>query len=222
MKLALASLLVWLLFLSFPSSPAFAGTPRSKPKCPVVLVHGYLDTAVKLQKMASFLRAAGWTVFTPTLSPSNGAVRLEELAAQLETYIEARVAKSQEVDLVGFSMGGLICRYYAQRLGGMQRTRKLITIASPHHGTLTGYASGRPGCRQMRPGSAFLADLNKDAASLGKLDFTTIWTPLDLMIVPATSSRLGIGKEVVLWLPAHPLMVLSSVGWRAVASALAE
>lgn len=189
---------------------------------PVVLVHGYLDTSAKLQKMASFLRGSGWTVYTPTLSPSNGAATIEELATQLKSYMDAHIEPCQKIDLVGFSMGGLICRYYAQRLGGLRRVRKLVTISSPHHGTLTAYASGRPGCLEMRPNSVFLNALNRDADMLAKLDLTTVWTPLDLMIVPANSSHLGIGREIKLWLPAHPLMVLTPISWRIVASALSN
>jgi triacylglycerol lipase len=61
---------------------------------------------------------------------------------------------------------------------------------------------------QMRPGSAFLQDLNRDAVEiLSRLQFTSIWTPYDLMIVPASSSQMPVGEEIVLSVPVHRWMV---------------
>ena len=59
----------------------------------------------------------------------------------------------------------------------------------------------------MRPGSEFLEDLNRDSAMLGRIEFTTIWTPFDLMIVPADSSRLDVGRSIRVNVAAHPLMI---------------
>ena len=55
--------------------------------------------------------------------------------------------------------------------------------------------------------SYFINDLNSDVEMLKQLNFTSIWTPYDLMIVPAASSQLGIGKEITLPVLLHPLMV---------------
>jgi triacylglycerol lipase len=195
-------------------------TPPLTPERPVILVHGFVDTSIKLRPMANYLRKRGWTVYTPTLKPGNAAAGLEPLAAQLKAYTNEHCGPAQPVDLVGFSMGGLICRYYVQRLGGAPRVRHLVTISSPHHGTWMAYASGSLGARQMRPNSAFLNDLNSDTAPLKQLRFT--WTPLDLMILPPRSSRMDFGKEELIWMPAHPLMVWSPACMRAVAAALRE
>ena len=74
----------------------------------------------------------------------------------------------------------------------------------------------------MRPNSNFLNDLNSNTDALKKIRFTSIWTPLDLMILPANSSHMDFGKEELIWMPAHPLMVWSSASHRAVAAALRE
>src|SRR5215471_8000797 len=50
---------------------------------PVLLVHGFQDDAKKMQAMARALRRDGWTVLTPTLSPSGCQVGNEVLAQQL-------------------------------------------------------------------------------------------------------------------------------------------
>ena len=59
----------------------------------------------------------------------------------------------------------------------------------------------------MRPGSRFLEDLNRDVEMLDRISFTSIWTPLDLMIVPANSSRVAAGRPIRVRTLAHPLLV---------------
>jgi len=107
-------------------------------------------------------------------------------------------------------------------LGGMERVQRLITIASPHQGTKMAYLSPRPGCVQMRPGSKFLEDLNQDATMLERLNFTSIWTPWDYIIVPASSSQMPVGREVKVPVFAHAMMVRDLRSLQAVASALSE
>jgi triacylglycerol esterase/lipase EstA (alpha/beta hydrolase family) len=74
----------------------------------------------------------------------------------------------------------------------------------------------------MRPNSDFLKDLNSDVQMLKQIDFTSIWTPYDLMILPATSSQLDIGKEVTVPVVLHPLMLTDVGTLEIVAKALIE
>ncbi|MDH6059142.1 triacylglycerol lipase [Chrysosporum bergii ANA360D] len=196
-------------------------TKKPQPNS-VLLIHGIEDTGAVFNKMASYLRQLGWSVYTLDLQPNNGAVGLDILAQQLADYIINTFAPQEPIDLVGFSMGGIVSRYYIQRLGGINRIQRFITISSPHHGTLIAYASQRQGCLQMRPNSQLIQDLNTDAVMLGQLNFTSIWTPYDLMIVPANSSQMPVGKEVILSVALHPWMLTDSRTLAAVASALAE
>ena len=193
----------------------------------VLLVHGFQDDAKKMQAMARALRRDSWTVLTPTLSPSGCEVGNEVLAHQLSDFIESNVPHDKRCDLVGFSMGGIVCRYYLQRLGGISRVDRFVAISVPEHGTwwasLCPLESLRsPGATQLRPDSAFLRDLNSDAQVLDQVRFTTMWTPFDLMILPAASSRMPVGTETKLWVPFHPWMVWLPSCHRAVAAALSN
>ncbi len=174
---------------------------------PLLLIHGLTDTSYKMRKIASYLHGLGWQVHTIDLIPNNGDTRLEILAGQVVDFVSQTFAPQQQIDLIGFSMGGLVARYYIQRLDGIDRVQRFITISSPHHGTLAGYFSQRPGCVQMQPNSKFIQDLDRDVTVLARLNFTSIWTPFDLIILPPSSSQLGIGTEVMLPVLAHPLMV---------------
>lgn len=183
---------------------------KTKQQNPVLLVHGINDTGAVFDKMALYLRKRGLSVHTVNLRPNNGSEVLDKLAQQVASYIAATFAPEQPLDIVGFSMGGIVSRYYIQRLGGIDKVQQFITISSPHKGTVIAYGTWQSGVVQMRPNSDFLNDLNSDVQMLNKLNFTSIWTPYDLMIIPAESSQLGIGKEITVPVLLHPLMLTDS------------
>ncbi|GAX36454.1 esterase/lipase family protein [Nodularia sp. NIES-3585] len=195
---------------------------KNQERNSVLLVHGIGDTGAVFNTMASYLRQLGWSVYTINLVPNNGEVGLDILAQQIANYVVNTFAPEKPIDLVGFSMGGIVSRYYVQRLGGINRVQRFVTISSPHHGTVIAYGSQRHGCLQMRRNSAFIQNLNADAVMLGQLNFTSIWTPYDLMIVPANSSQMPLGKGVVVPVVLHSWMLKDSRSLAVVASALSE
>jgi triacylglycerol lipase len=188
---------------------------------PVVLVHGINDTSKKFQRLSGYLQQQGWQPHGVDLSPNNGSARLEELATQVADFVARRFDMHQMIDLIGFSMGGMVSRYYIQRLGGIDRVHRFISISAPNQGTWLAHGSRLPGCQQMRPDSEFIKDLDTDVVLLlSKLKYTCIWTPFDLMIVPASSSCLGIGREVMVPVPIHAWMLDDKKTWAAVEKAL--
>jgi triacylglycerol lipase len=188
----------------------------------VLLLHGIGDTGRIFKDLQSFLEARGWVVHCLNLVPNNGTAALNVLAGQVADYVERALPASAPLYLVGFSMGGLVARYYVQRLAPKGRVRRLVTISSPHRGTLTAYMLSRPGVRQMRPGSAFLRDLDQDSEVLRKVGFTSIWTPLDLMIFPAHSSVVPGAITVRLNVSYHAQMIRHPKVFEAVEQALSR
>jgi triacylglycerol lipase len=187
---------------------------------PVLVIHGIWKTQATFQRMIRHLENQGFTVHGLDLSPNDGSAGIDHLAGKVKDYIDAAFPEGAPIDLIGFSMGGIVSRYYIQRLGGIERVRRFITISSPHHGTHWARTRDLAGYVHMRPNSPFLADLNGDVAMLSRINFTSIWTPLDLMIVPAQSSRLPVGEEVLVAAPLHALMLHDPRSLRAVAAAL--
>ncbi len=167
--------------------------------------------------MAKWLCQQGIDAHVVSPQPGDGTVGLEVLAWQLAKQIETSVPSQQSIGLVGFSMGGLIARCYVQQMGGFLRTQQLITLSTPHHGTKTAHIYERTATRQMRAGSSFLHELNRDLSSLEQLNFTSIWTPFDLTIVPAESSRLPVGEMLQIPTLIHRFVVDDRRVWRAVA-----
>jgi len=174
---------------------------------PVVLVHGIYDTVAIFRRMKPYLERHRFPVQAIPLIPNDGRAPLDELAGQLDAQVRAAFGAGETIHLVGFSMGGLVSRYYVQRLGGIQRVGKFITIGTPHRGTRTAFLHSGMGARNMRPGSAFLQDLNRDVEMLERVSFASIWTPLDLMILPASSSRIEVGRSFPVRTLLHPLLV---------------
>ncbi|MDQ2096196.1 MAG: alpha/beta fold hydrolase [Tychonema bourrellyi B0820] len=174
---------------------------------PVILIHGIWDTKTIFNKMSAHLTQLGWCVHSLNLTPNDGSIGLDSLAQQLADYISQTFDPKQAIDIVGYSMGGLVSRYYVQRLGGIDRVQRFITISSPHSGTLTAYSLPLPGYLDMRPNSGFLRDLHQDVTMLKRLNFTSIWTPFDVMILPSHSSKMSVGKEVKVNVLLHGQMV---------------
>lgn len=196
--------------------PPIAPDPSLRP---VVLVHGIFSRGADMERLARHLRAIGRRVLQPTLQPNHGGARLEDLSEGLATEIDRAFGKAP-VDIAGFSMGGLVARHYIQRRGGLARTGRFVTMAAPHRGTQMARIANLPGWVQMRPGSDFLRDLDSDADLLRPTGFTSFYTPLDMIIVPATSSVVPFAKNVRLLASMHPSFILERRCIRTVAEAL--
>ena len=184
---------------------------------PVVLIPGYRDNIKKVAPLADYLRGQGFETLPLAPQPSDGSVGIDELAGLLADQIEAELGPDQPIDLFGFSMGGLIGRYYLQRLGGARRMRRLVTLATPHRGTYTGrLLPPRPALLQMYPGSDFLNDLNEDLTLLAQRDFVALWTPFDLSVTPAHHAYLPTLPEKRIYSPFHGTLLHDPIVLRTV------
>ena len=187
---------------------------------PILLIHGIWDRQEIFNTMSTYLSEQGWSVYRFNLIPNDGSAKMEVLAQQVCNYITEKFPPEKPFDLVGVRMGGLVSRYYVERVGGIERVQRFVTISSPHQGTYTAYATGLDGYVQMRPKSDFLQDLDRDVQMLERINFTSIWTPLDAIIIPASSSQMPMGEEVKINVLFHPLMVSDPQSLNAIRNAL--
>jgi triacylglycerol lipase len=172
----------------------------------VVMVHGFADTGRLFRRMSLRLEEQGHACHSPTLHPRDARLGLPDLSAKLAAYVEGNVQRGAPIAVVGFSMGSLVARHYLQELGGAASARAFFSIAGPHRGTLAAYLYPGIGTRQMRPGNSFLRLQSDAAGALGRLAVFTYRTPLDLMVVPRSSTRLGSAPELTVWCPFHSMM----------------
>jgi hypothetical protein len=157
---------------------------------PIILVHGIVDNRSVFTMLRRGLRRRGFgRVVTVNYSSINGDVRL--LADLLGELVEEVCEETgfERVHVVGHSLGGLVARYYVQRLGGDERVHTLVTLGSPHAGTLPAYVLPHPLVRQLRPGSDVVRELDEPAQGC-RTRFVAVWSDLDQMIVPQRSGRI--------------------------------
>jgi triacylglycerol esterase/lipase EstA (alpha/beta hydrolase family) len=193
---------------------------------PVLLVHGIWDRSTKLERLRDVLARSGLgMVRAIDLEPNDGRAPIRALAEQVHAAAEALRTEtgSAQLDLVGFSMGALVSRTYLQFLGGKRVVRRFVSISGPHAGTWSAYALPFDGTRDMRPRSALLTALAADPDPWGDCEVHVLYTPFDLMIVPARSSELaGARTTTRVPLPLHRLMILHPRATGRVAALLAD
>lgn len=182
--------------------------PTKPSKGTVVLVHGIFGCGRQMAPIAEFLEARGYQCLTPELTPSGAGLGLRDLALKLDGQIKAGMPPSEHFAMIAYSMGGLVSRDYLQNLGGAPRCKRFFTLSTPHHGTLVGNLYWGQGAWEMRRNSEFLRQLNASEGLFGKnkIPATSYRTPLDLVIVPSTSSDWDVASNLVDWQLAHPLM----------------
>jgi len=196
------------------ASPRDTGIPPDPEKPAIVLVHGIYDTGSKMAWLAAHFRRAGYEVFCPDLLPSDGTHALPLLSGRLGREIDGHFGPERVLLPIGYSMGGLIVRHWLQQLDSLERIAGFATIGSPHNGTHTARLVPVPGVRDMLPGSGFLRELEAGDSRLHPLRPLSVYTPLDLIIVPATSSEWRVATVRCVWTPAHLLLVFSPAVFR--------
>ncbi|QTN32581.1 alpha/beta fold hydrolase [Akkermansiaceae bacterium] len=198
-------------FLLFNGIFATAVSCHYQPAKPrydkVVLVHGILEDGKAFDPLKKRLETHGIRCLVPQLKPNDGRNGLEHLAADLKADIEKEFGTEEKFALVAFSMGGLVSRHYLQQLGGAERCEAFITISSPHHGTNMAYVFPGKGARQMQPGSEFLRGLEETESALGDMPVVSYRTPMDLIILPTSSSVWKRAENKSFRVALHPLML---------------
>lgn len=173
----------------------------------IVMVHGIFQRGHSFIPLKKKLEKQGYDCLVPSLKPADARLGIEGLAQQLQREIEAKWGKQADFHIVAHSMGGLVSRYYLQELGGYQHCQTLVTLATPHHGTKAAYFYPGKGAYQMRPNSEFLQQLDASAYRLKQVKLISYRTPLDLIILPSTSSHWEMAENHRVWALAHPLVM---------------
>jgi hypothetical protein len=157
---------------------------------PILLVHGIADNRSIFHPLRRSLRRRGFG-HVAAFNYSSLAGDLRHVADRLGAAVEQLCEETgyERVHVVGHSMGGIVARYYVQRLAGDARVHTLVTLGSPHSGTAPARFLPYPLARQLRPGSEILAELALPAPDC-RTRFVTIWSDLDQMVIPKQSARI--------------------------------
>ncbi|QPN59366.1 alpha/beta fold hydrolase [Synechococcus sp. CBW1002] len=171
---------------------------------PLVLVHGLWDTPRLFRHLEAALAGGRSERLVPHLPHRCGHTSLTVLAERLGERIETTYGADLPIDLLGFSMGGVIARLWLQGLGGYRRTRRFFSLGSPQQGSLLALPWPQalmPGLAQMKPGSPLLRQLNDDVSTLKAVECHSLFCRWDLMVVPGWTAVLPVGtrQELPVW-----------------------
>jgi len=183
-------------------------------KRPIFLVHGLWNNPKLFEKLIKKIKEDDYQLYRPHLPHKFGKTSLRRLASDLDSKIEELVGPETEIDIVGFSMGGLISRLWLQNHNGFSRTKRFFSIGTPHFGTYTAQiipSSFMPGIAEMKRGSSLLFQLNNDLTSLEKVECISFFTKWDLMTFPGWQAKLSIGDSYNLPVLTHKELITNSI-----------
>ena len=166
---------------------------------PIILIHGLWNTSSIFSSITLQLDNIGIEYFAPTLEHSYGMTSILDLTNKLNELILEKYGLEKEIDILGFSMGGIIGRHWLQKFNGYKRTRRLISIGSPHKGTLMAQFIPKypfKGISEMKINSKFLRGLANNDVFLNNIECINFFTNWDLMVFPSWWTNLNFGKKI--------------------------
>lgn len=200
-----------------PWRSGFAEPPRVRgPLRPaLLLVPGFMCNRAVWKPLLDSRTLAGFNVATVNLEPVFGDIgHYAEVVHRAVEQLRAESGAAQIV-LVGHSMGGLAARVYLRKHGDAHVAR-VVTLASPHHGTIFGRLGHSRNARQMAKGSRFIDELaSTDRGHWTR--FTTISTRDDNLVVPRSSPLLPGAKRIELDGVGHLALIEDPRAWQIIA-----
>ncbi|WP_433733665.1 esterase/lipase family protein [Nocardia sp. CA-129566] len=188
--------------------------PTAEHPRPVILAHGTDSTAYSdWSAIGPQISALGFCVFALNYggAPGKDSYGTEDIvvsAYQVGAFVDQVLAATgaKQVDIVGFSQGANVTRYYVNKLGGAPKTGQWIGLASPSYGGvmygLVPVVEAIPGALQafsmvtslaavqQAQGSPVMVDLNADGDTVPGPHYVTIGSRVDEMIQPFSNIAL--------------------------------
>jgi triacylglycerol esterase/lipase EstA (alpha/beta hydrolase family) len=193
----------------------FSCTPSAEKPYPVMLVHGTESTAYDdYAAISPMLRDEGYCVFALNYGgkPGSDVFGTEDVyasAAQVGLAVQRVLdaTGAAQVDVIGYSQGANVSRYWVNKLGGAAVTHTWVGLASPTYGgTLYGLTEiltaeipfrdrvvERVSSRavvQLEEGSEFNLALNAGGDTVPGPQYVTIGTRMDEVIQPFSNIAL--------------------------------
>jgi pimeloyl-ACP methyl ester carboxylesterase len=165
-------------------------------RAPLLLIHGVaVNDGVWVAMRRRLARRGLGPIYTINYGPPLAGI--EHFAGQLNTRIDAICVATgaAQVILIAHSMGGLVARAYLRHFGAA-RVARLVTIGTPHHGSVLAWTFIGRCLAQMRPGNPWLAALNRAEGEAAPVPITSIWSRHDSMVAPQSSAELACAQNV--------------------------
>jgi len=175
-----------------------AAPPPAPARAPVLLLHGVLCNAGSMHDLRSALVARDiHPVYTLSYGPPLESIEqfVDQVAAKIDAILAGTGAR--RVAIVGHSMGGLVARAYLRR-HGPAKVSTVMTIGTPHRGSVHAWLFPGVCLGQLRPGNTWLAELNRGEAVPRGVRVVSLWSWHDSMVAPQTSAQLDGAVNIAL------------------------
>jgi triacylglycerol lipase len=168
----------------------------------VVLVHGFVCNRALWNPWMRELRRNGVPFAAVSLEPVFGSI--DDYTSIVDDAVRRVEAVSGLPPLVvAHSMGGLAVRAWLDRHAADARVHRVITIASPHHGTWLARWALTPNGIQMQRGSAWLQALAAREPAARFERFSCFYGHCDNIVFPPSTATLAGAANVHLPGTAH-------------------
>ena len=165
---------------------------------PILLLHGVLCNAGVMAGLRNDLVARHLgPVYALSYGPPLASIDAfaDQVAAKIDAILDATGAP--RVAIVGHSMGGLVARAYLRRYGA-QKVSTVMSLGTPHHGSVHAWLFPGLSIAQLRPRNAWLAELNRAEDAPVGVRLVSLWSWHDSMVAPQTSARLTGAENIEL------------------------
>jgi triacylglycerol lipase len=172
---------------------------------PVLLIHGYGCNSGYWNSLSRRLTQENITHHAVDLEPVLGSI--DGFVPIIHRAIEGLLKTSgqDQIVIVAHSMGGLVARAYLRDYG-MARIAKVITLGTPHHGTVIANFGRGLNSRQMERSpdlagtpSAWLSALEQAENPAARSLFVSIYTLHDNIVFPQTTAHLPGARNIELY-----------------------
>lgn len=162
--------------------------PPAPAREPVVLVPGWMGWPESMDLLAGTFRSAGYTTYVVdqnlpwlvaylTFPSTNTTLNGPKLAATVDRALAETGAA--QVDLVGYSYGGLVARHYVKDMGGLDKVRRYVGIGVPQRGVTAACGLPYEETGHLCPGTPFMLGLNGGDDTPGAVAYSNIWSDQD-------------------------------------------
>lgn len=178
---------VWADHLPRPSDFQDTEARPNAPRRGFVFIHGFACNRGLWNPWLAQLQARGDVFCAINLEPLLGSI--DRYAPLIDTAVRrVHAATGLPVVLVCHSMGGLAARAWLQANTAEHLVHRVVTLATPHHGTWLSHFAQSVNARQMQIGSRWLAQLAQQEPAARRALFICYYTNCDNIVFPSSTA----------------------------------
>ena len=190
-----------------------------RPGRPVLIVPGYAMNRGTLKMLERRVQDTGRRALAISLPWGKTIQELAGIVGEAAEELQRATGESK-IDVICHSRGGIVTRWWIQKLGGRESVERYVSLGSGHKGTKMAAFGLGPSILQQFPGSDVLRALAEEKLP-AEIEWFAVNAGEDCMILPPGNDELPApAKNVRIDGIGHTALILSSDAWRAVHAAL--